>query len=67
MTSGTTVFGPALPTLDDVRSESPRWHCWPGIGGRLYARRLGASPPVVVGSSTALDLRTRIRDAEAGL
>ena len=58
------VFGPALPVLDDVAREFPRWHCWAGIGGRLYARLKGSSPPRVVGSATTLGLRERIRDAE---
>jgi hypothetical protein len=59
------VFGPALPDLDDMRREFPRWHCWEGIAGRLYARLRKSSPPLVVGSATTLGLRERIRDAEA--
>jgi hypothetical protein len=59
----TAVFGPALPALDDVAREFPYWHCWEGVAGRLYARLKNSSPPLVVGSATALGLRARIRGA----
>jgi hypothetical protein len=63
MTAGAVaVFGPREPTLDDLAREYPRWHSWEGINGRFYARLLRSSPAIVVGSSTALGLRERIRD-----
>jgi hypothetical protein len=67
VTAGAVVFGPARPVLDDVAREFPRWHCWEGVGGRLYARLEGASPPVTVGSATTLGLRERIREAKDAL
>ena len=60
------VIGPALPTLDDVAREFPRWHCWRGVAGLLYARLTRSSPPVTVRSDTALGLRAEIRQAQAG-
>jgi hypothetical protein len=64
--TGEAVIGPALPTLDDVGREFPRWHCWEGINGRLYASFKRSSPPRVVAAATALGLRERIWSAETG-
>ncbi len=61
----TAMFGPALPTLDDVAREFSRWHCWEGVADRLYASLRHSSPPLVVAGTTPLALRQRIRDAEA--
>jgi hypothetical protein len=56
----------AEPTLDDVQSEYPAWHCWRGISGLLYARRPLTSPPVVLRAEDATDLRDQIRGWEGG-
>jgi hypothetical protein len=53
------------PTLDDVAREFPRWHCWRGISGLVYARLPKSSPPIVVRAGDPLDLRDQIR-AETG-
>jgi hypothetical protein len=55
------------PTLDDVARECPRWHCWQGIAGLLYASLRGSSPPIVVRGEDPMDLRDQIRRAEADL
>jgi len=48
-------------------SEFPHWHVWRGIAGLLYARRLMSSPPRVVRSQDAGELRDQIRQAELRL
>jgi hypothetical protein len=67
VTGHAAVFGPALPALDDVRAEFPGWHCWEGVGGRLYASLRKSSPPLVVGAMSTLMLRQRIREARDAL
>jgi hypothetical protein len=57
----------AGPALDDVAREYPRWRCWTGIAGLLYATLRGSSPPVVVRGEDPMDLRDEIRRAEASL
>jgi hypothetical protein len=47
-------------------AEFPDWHVWRGIAGLLYARRLMSSPPRVLRSQDALDLREQIRQAQLG-
>jgi hypothetical protein len=59
------IFGPALPTLDDVAAEFPWWHCWAGLV--LYASLARSSPPLVVRAGTPLALREQIREAQAAL
>ena len=54
----------AEPTLEDVQSEYPAWHCWRGIAGLLYARKPLTSPPVVIRGEDATDLRDKIRGWE---
>jgi hypothetical protein len=56
--------GTAEPTLEDVQSEYPAWHCWRGIAGLLYASRPLTSPPVVVRGEDAMDLRDQIKGWE---
>jgi hypothetical protein len=36
------------------------WHCWRGLGGVWYARRVGASPAVVLRAPTLDALRALI-------
>lgn len=52
------------PTLDDVGNQFPRWHCWVGISGLVYARRLRTSPPAVVRGEDPMDLRDQINGWE---
>jgi hypothetical protein len=52
------------PTLEDVAREFPRWHCWEGIAGLLYARRPLTSPPWVVRTETIDQLRDKIKERE---
>ncbi len=47
--------------------ECPRWHCWQGISGLLYASLRGSSPPIVVRGEDPMDLRDQIRRAQADL
>lgn len=54
----------AEPALDDIEREFPRWHCWEGISGLLYASRRLTSPPAVVRGEDAVDLRDQIRGWE---
>jgi hypothetical protein len=53
-------LGPAKPTLDEVDAEFPRWHCWRGVSGLLYAGMQRSSPPIVVRAEDPLDLRVKI-------
>lgn len=50
----------AEPTLADVEAEFPRWHCWEGVSGLLYASRQRCSPPVLVRGENPADLRDSI-------
>ena len=39
---------PAIPQhLAAIERDYPAWHCWRGVGGILYTRRLKSSPPIV--------------------
>lgn len=51
----------AEPTLADVGREFPRWHCWKGVSGLVYASRGQTSPPAVVRGEDPMDLRDQIR------
>ena len=52
------------PGLRDVEREFPRWHCWKGISGLVYASRALTSPPAVVRGEDATDLLDQIRGWE---
>ena len=54
----------AEPTLEDVHAEYPRWHCWKGVNGLVYASRAKTSPPAVVRGEDPVDLRDQIRGWE---
>ena len=54
-------------TLDDVAREHPRWRCWEGVSGLLYARLLRSSPAVVVRAGDPTELHDSIQRAEADL
>ena len=53
--------------LTQIGRDHPRWHCWVGVGGILYARIPMSSPPVVVRAPTVSELRTLVTSKEAGL
>ena len=61
------MLGPSLPTLADVSREFPRWHCWYGVAGLMYAGLVRSSPPLTLRAETALGLREKIRQAGADL
>jgi hypothetical protein len=66
MESGTHTVTMAAEDSTDwwpYAPEFPNWHVWRGVAGVLYARRLLSSPPRVVRSMNAEDLRDRIRQA----
>jgi hypothetical protein len=65
--SAVAVIGPALPSLDDVAREFPRWHCWQGVAGLLYARLTRSCPPLTIRAATPLELRAKISRAETGV
>jgi hypothetical protein len=44
-----------------VAREFPGWHCWRGIAGLVYARKLQTSPPVVLRAEDPTALRDEIR------
>lgn len=54
----------AEPTLDDVQTEFPRWHCWKGVSGLVYASRGRTSPPAIVRGEDPTDLRDAIKGWE---
>jgi hypothetical protein len=62
--SAMALIGPALPALDDVAREFPRWHCWQGVAGLLYASLLRSCPPLTVRAATPLELRAKLNQAE---
>lgn len=49
------------PTLDDLRSEFPRWEIWTGVNYLLYARLPLTTPPVTLRGEDTVDLRDQIR------
>jgi hypothetical protein len=49
------------PTAETMAIEFPRWHVWQGIAGLWYARKMLASPPVVLRGEDLMDLRDQIR------
>lgn len=53
-----------VPEWWPYAEELPRWQVWRGVDDLVYARRLGASPPVVVRGEDAVDLRDSIRREE---
>lgn len=50
-----------LPYTD--RWPSPRWHAW-ASGNRLYARKMGTSPPQVFGGGSVEEVVKKIKDYE---
>lgn len=52
--------------LAALRGRFPGWQAWRGVSGVLYARRLRASPPVIVRGATADDLAVKITEHERG-
>ena len=50
-------------TLRSIERDYPGWHCWRGVGGILYARRLKSSPPIVVRAADPAQLRDAIARA----
>jgi len=50
--------------LRGIERDYPRWYCWAGVNGTLYARIPGSSPPVTVHSATADQLRAEVHRAE---
>lgn len=52
------------PTLEDVAQEFPRWHCFRGVSGLVYASRGMTSPPALVRGEDPMDLRDQIRGWE---
>jgi hypothetical protein len=51
--------------LTQIDRDHPGWHAWPGVlGGLVYARYPGTSPPVVVRAVTVDGLRQAIEDTE---
>jgi hypothetical protein len=57
----------AESALDDIAREYPRWRCWRGVSGLVYAGLRHSSPPVVVRGEDPANLRDSIRRAEANL
>jgi hypothetical protein len=55
------VNDPAIPEhLAAIERDCPAWHCWRGVGGILYARRLKSSPPIIVRAADPAQLREAI-------
>jgi hypothetical protein len=47
--------------LEAIELDFPCWHCWQGVAGLLYGRRLLSSPPRVVRAETLEELRDKIQ------
>jgi hypothetical protein len=59
-----TAAGPAgEPTLADVQTEFPSWHCSRGISGLYYAQKETTGQQV--SGEDPLDLRDQIKAAQA--
>lgn len=56
---------PVPPWWQPYAGEFPGWQAWRGTSGLVYARKLDATPPVVVRGEDADDLRNEIIRAEA--
>lgn len=52
------------PTTEAVEREFPRWHCWRGISGLVYASRQKTSPPLILRDENTVELRAQIRVTE---
>lgn len=52
------------PSTERVERTFPRWHCWRGICGLLYASRQRTSPPVLVRDENTIELMAQIQAAE---
>jgi hypothetical protein len=46
-------------------AEFPGWRAWRAANGLLYARKIDATPPVVVRGEDAVDLRDEIIRAQS--
>jgi hypothetical protein len=55
------VTGDPFKTL---RGRFPGWQCWRGISGLLYARKVKASPPLIVRAYSPAELAELIKLAE---
>lgn len=44
----------------DIEREFPRWHAWIGVNGVYYARRLLASPPLLLRGTDPFDLWNQV-------
>jgi hypothetical protein len=53
------------PWWQPYAAEFPSWQAWRAANGLLYARKAGATPPVVVRGEDAVDLRDEIIRAES--
>jgi hypothetical protein len=42
--------------LRDIEREFPRWHCWQGVSGLVYARLPLTSPPMVARAASPAEL-----------
>ena len=56
---------PIPPWWEPYAAEFPWWQAWRGTGGLFYARKLEATPPVVVHADDPAGLREQITRAEA--
>jgi excisionase family DNA binding protein len=54
------------PDLGDIARDHPRWRCWQGVSGNLYARLPRSSPPIIVRAPDPASLRKEICRADAG-
>lgn len=48
------------PELAELVRDFPGWRAWRGVGGIIYVKQVGASPPVVFGGTSVPELRGRI-------
>jgi ribosomal protein S18 acetylase RimI-like enzyme len=46
--------------MTDGLYQIPGWHCWEGVAGLWYGRRIMTSPPVVLRAETPSELRAAI-------
>ena len=58
-------MNPPDPALAGIEREWPRWHCWKGISGLVYASRAMTSPPAVLRDENTTELLAQIKSWEA--
>jgi hypothetical protein len=55
-----------MADVDGLETTFTGWHCWRGVSGIWYARRVRSSPPVVLRAESLAELKELVRKYIAG-